>query len=100
MIVVEAAPAATVTAEVVKTSFDATSALTVSSCVAEVIVVGTVLAAVIVGVPAFVSVYVKLALLDPFGIDSGLAGVNVTVPVELLARVTVRVASVVLGLLN
>jgi hypothetical protein len=42
---------------------------------------------------------VKLALLDPGAIDK-LVGVNVTVPVELLASVTVRVASVVFGLLN
>jgi hypothetical protein len=41
---------------------------------------------------------VKLTVLDPFGIDTGLAGANVTVPVESLASVTVRVASVVLGL--
>ena len=39
----------------------------------------------------------KLTLLDPLGIVNGLAGVNVTVPVELLARVTVRAASVVFG---
>ena len=98
--VVEAVPAVTVTAEVVNTNFVATAGLTVSSCVADVMVVGTVLAAVIVGVPALVSVYVKFALLDPFGIDSGLAGVNVTVPVESLASVTVLVASAVFGLLN
>jgi len=60
-------------------------------------VVGEVLAAVIVGVPAFVSVYVKLALLEPLAIDK-LAGVNVTVPVELLDSVTVLVASVVFAL--
>jgi hypothetical protein len=41
---------------------------------------------------------VKLAVLDPLLIDSGLAGVNVTVPVELLDSVTVLVASVVFGL--
>jgi len=40
---------------------------------------------------------VKLTLLDPLGIVNGLAGVNVTVPVELLASVTVRAASVVFG---
>ena len=39
----------------------------------------------------------KLTLLDPFGIVKGLAGVNVTVPVELLDSVTVRAASVVIG---
>ena len=41
---------------VVNANLLAVAALTVSICVAEVIVVGEVLAAVIVGVPAFVSV--------------------------------------------
>ena len=81
-----------------KTSLFAAPAFTVSSCVAEVMVLGDVLAAVIVGVPAAVSVYVKLALLAPVAIDSGLAGVNVTVPPELLDSVTVLVASVVFAL--
>jgi len=48
-------PADTVTAVLVITSLVAAAGLTVSTCVAEVIVVGDVLAAVIVGVPAFVS---------------------------------------------
>ena len=65
----------------------------------EVIVLGDVLAAVIVGVPAFVSVYVKLALLDPLAIVND-TGANVTVPVELLDNVTVLLASVVFGLSN
>jgi hypothetical protein len=39
---------------------------------------------------------VKLALLEPVGIDK-LTGLNVTVPVELLDNVTVRLASVVFG---
>jgi hypothetical protein len=56
VIVPDATPAATVTAVVVKTSLLAVPALTVSVCVAEVIGVGEVLAAVIVGVPGFVSV--------------------------------------------
>ena len=56
VIVPDATPAATVTAVVVKTSLLAAATFTVSVCVAEVIVVGEVLAAVIVGVPAFVSV--------------------------------------------
>ena len=73
--------------------------MTVSCCVAEVMVVGEVLAAVIVGVPALVSVQVKLAVLEPVAID-GLEGVNVTVPVEELDRVIALVASVVLGLPN
>ncbi len=77
----------------------AAPAFTVSVCVADVIVDGEVLAAVIVGLPALVSVYVKLALLEPFAIDK-LDGVNVTVPVELLDKVTVRVASEVTGLPN
>jgi hypothetical protein len=49
-------PAVTVTGAVVNTSLVAAAAFTVSICVAEGIVVGEVLAAVIVGVPAFVSV--------------------------------------------
>jgi hypothetical protein len=75
----------------------ANAAFTVSSCVAEAMVVGEVLAAVIVGVPAFVSVYVKLTLLEPLAIDK-LVGLNVTVPLELLDSVTVLVASAVFGL--
>ena len=76
----------------------ATAALTVSCCVADVMVVGEVLAAVIVGVPAFVSVYVNVVLLDPLPIDK-LVGLNVTVPPELLVNVTVLAGSVVFGLL-
>jgi uncharacterized membrane protein YciS (DUF1049 family) len=75
----------------------AKAAFTVSSCVAEVMVVGEVLAAVIVGVPAFVSVYVKLTLLEPLVIDK-LVGLNVTVPLELLDSVTGLVASAAFGL--
>ena len=56
VIVLDATPAATVTGDVVNTNLLAAAAVTVSVCVAEVIVVGDVLAAVIVGVPAFVSV--------------------------------------------
>ena len=70
----------------------------VSICVAEVIVVGEVLAAVTVGVPAFVSVYVKLTLLAPVLMVKGLVGLNVTVPVELLDSIIVRFASVLFGL--
>jgi hypothetical protein len=55
VIAVEATPAVTVTAVLVITSLLAAAAVTVSTCVAEVIVLGEVLAAVIVGVPAFVS---------------------------------------------
>jgi hypothetical protein len=40
---------------------------------------------------------VKVALLDPLAIVNGLAGLNVTVPVDELARVTVLDASVVLA---
>jgi hypothetical protein len=43
---------------------------------------------------------VKLAVLEPLGIESGLAGLNVTVPLEELDKVTLIVASLVLGLLN
>jgi hypothetical protein len=74
-----------------------TPGLTVSTCVAEVMVVGDVLAAVMVGVPALVSVYVKVALLDPLLIVSE-PGVNVTVPLDELDNVTVRAPSVVFGL--
>jgi hypothetical protein len=56
VIVPDATPAVTVTAEVVKTSLLATSGLTASTCVAEVMVLGEVLAAVMVGLPALVSV--------------------------------------------
>ena len=52
----DATPAVAVTAVEVKTNWLAAAGFTVSTCVAEVIVVGEVLAAVIVGVPAFVSV--------------------------------------------
>jgi hypothetical protein len=52
----EATPAVVVTAVEVIASLLAAAGLTVSPCAAEVIVVGEVLAAVIVGVPAFVSV--------------------------------------------
>jgi len=52
----EATPAVVVTAVEVITSLVAAAGLTVSTCVVEVMVVGAVLAAVIVGVPAFVSV--------------------------------------------
>jgi hypothetical protein len=56
VIVPDATPAATVTGPVVKASLLAAPALTVSVCVAEVIVVGDVLAAVTVGAPGIVSV--------------------------------------------
>ena len=52
----EAWPAATVTGEVVNTSLLAAAGLTVSCWVAGVIVLGEVLTAVRVGVPAWVSV--------------------------------------------
>ena len=52
----DAPPAVTVTGAVVNTSLLAAAAFTVSICVAEGIAVGEVLAAVIVGVPALVSV--------------------------------------------
>ena len=97
MIVVDATPAVTVTGVVVNTSLLAAAAVTVSVCAADM--VGKVLAAVIVGVPAAVSVYVKLAVLEPLLIVK-LVGLNVTVPPELLDNVTVLAASVVFGLLN
>jgi hypothetical protein len=55
VIAVEATPAVTVTAVLVITSL-VVGPTTVSTCVAEVMVVGEVLAAVRVGVPACVSV--------------------------------------------
>lgn len=39
----------------------------------------------------------NVALLAPVAIVSGLAGVNVTVPVDVLDSITVRFASVVFG---
>jgi hypothetical protein len=56
VIELDVTPAVTVTDVVVNTSLLAAAAFTASVCVAELIVVGDVLAAVIVGVPAFVSV--------------------------------------------
>jgi uncharacterized membrane protein YciS (DUF1049 family) len=56
VIVPDATPAVTVTAVVVNTNLLAAAGFTVSCCVAEVMVVGEVLAAVIVGVPVAVSV--------------------------------------------
>ena len=56
VIEVEATPAVVVTAVEVNTNWLAAAGLTVSCCVADVIVLGDVLAAVMVGVPAFVSV--------------------------------------------
>ena len=56
VIELETTPAVLVKAEVVNTSLLAAAALTVSVCVADAMVVGEMLAAVIVGVPAFVSV--------------------------------------------
>ena len=40
----------------------------------------------------------KVALLDPLAIVNGLAGVKVTMPLEVLLNVTVREASVVIAL--
>ena len=62
VIVPEATPAVSVWAAVVKTSLPAAAAMTVSCCVAEV---RPPAAAVSVGVPAAVSLYVKLAVLPP-----------------------------------
>jgi hypothetical protein len=56
VIALDATPAAIVTAVLVNTSLVAGAALTVSCCVADVMVLGEVLAAVIVGVPACVSI--------------------------------------------
>ena len=56
MIVDDATPAVVVIGVVVNTNLVAAPTFIVSFCVAEVIVLGDVLAAVIVGVPALVSV--------------------------------------------
>jgi hypothetical protein len=56
VMVPEAAPAVVVTAVEVITSLLAAAGLTVSTCVAEAMVAGEALAAVMVGVPACVSV--------------------------------------------
>src|SRR2546427_2575995 len=77
-------------------------ALTVSSWVA---LVRPLAAAVIVGVPAFGSLYLKLALLEPLAIDTlemievSAASRKTYVPVESLLRLTEMVASAVFGLL-
>src|SRR5258708_1900138 len=42
----------------------------------------------------------KFTLLEPLGIVNGLTGLNVTVPADVLASVTVRAASVVLAFPN
>jgi hypothetical protein len=72
----------------------AAPAVTVSCCVP---LVKPVLAAVIVGVPALVSVYVNVAVLEPLPMESELAGLNVAVPVDELDRATL-VVPVVTGL--
>jgi hypothetical protein len=69
-------------------------AVTVSCCVP---LVKPLLAVVIVGVPALVSVYVNVAVLEPLAMESGLTGLNVTVPVDELVRPTL-VVPVVTGL--
>jgi hypothetical protein len=43
---------------------------------------------------------VKLTVLEPLAIESGLAGLNVTAPLEELDKLTLIVASAVFGLLN
>ena len=61
--------------------------------------------AVIVGVPAFGSVYLKLALLEPLAIETlemvevSVASRKAYVPLELLLRLTVMAPSDVVGLL-
>src|SRR5438093_8153008 len=62
-----AVPGAAVSPGTSNCSFTNAPALTVSSCVA---LVRPLAAAVMVGVPAFESLYLKLALLEPLGIDT------------------------------
>ncbi len=78
----------------VKTSWLAAAGLTVSFCVAEPT---PLVEAVIVGVPAEVSVYWKLAVLAPAGIVSGETGVNVPFA-EVVLRVTVNALPASTGL--
>ena len=92
VMVPDGTPAMVVIGEVVKTSL---FACTVTVCVA---LVNGELAAVMVGVPDFVSVKVKVALLDPLGMVNE-DGTNVVVPVELLERLTVMLP-VVIGVLS
>src|SRR5437899_8849278 len=97
-----AVPGAAVSPGTSNCSFTNGPALTVSSWVA---LVRPLAAAVIVGVPAFGSLYLKLALLAPLAIVTLVIVVesatsrNASVPLESLLRLTVIDASDVLGLL-
>jgi hypothetical protein len=82
---------------------DAANALIVSTWVADVIAVGAVLAAVMVGLPAVVSSYLKLAVLLPLLIVTLVIVVVPPVsrnvpPPEVVLSVTVRLASAVMAL--
>src|SRR6266581_4728851 len=91
-----AVPGAAVSPGTSNCSFTNAPALTVSSWVA---LVRPLAAAVIVGVPAFESLYLKLALLEPLAIDTleivevSVVSRNAYVPVESLLSLTVMVAS-------
>src|SRR6266511_2592913 len=98
-----AEPGAAVSPGTSTCNFTNAPALTVSSWVA---LVRPLAAAVIVGVPAFGSLYLKLALLEPLATDTlemvevSVASRKAYVPVESLLRLTVMVASEVFGLLK
>ena len=90
VIVSEATPATRVCGAVVKASWLATAGFTVSCCVAEA---RPLAAAVIVGVPANGSVYLKLTELAPAGIVNGDAGENAPLPDVLTLTVRALPAS-------
>src|SRR3989441_1494748 len=97
-----AVPGAAVSPGTINCNLTNAPAVTVSSWVA---LVKPLLAAVIVGVPAFGSLYLKLALLEPLAIVTLVIVVESATSrkanalVESLLRLTVMVASEVLGLL-
>ena len=93
MIVPDAIPAVSVCGAVLNTAWVAVAATTVSCCAAED---SPAAVAVIVGVPAAVSEYWKLAVLDPAGIVND-EGVNVPLA-EVELRLTVTALEALTGL--
>ncbi len=89
----EAMPATIVCGAVVKITWLAAAAVTVSCCVAEPRPAAEIVS---VGVPALVSVYVKLTESAPAGTVNGDAGVNVPAE-EVVVRVTVTVLAASTG---
>ena len=86
VIVLDATPAVSVCGAVVKAKWLTSAALTVSCCAAEATPAAV---AVILGVPAEVSVYWKLIVAWPAGIVSGDDGVNAPAA-EVVLRLTVN----------